>query len=312
MTISRLLVAFLLVASVAATSLSAQGQGQAQGQGRGQAQGQAPQGQAQGQGRGQGPVQIEDRSLDRVPFPAHKVIGNIYYVGTTMLCSYLINTPEGNILINSNFEETFPYLREAIQKVGFRMEDTKILLASHAHGDHQQADAMFKQATGATTMFMEQDVPALKNMMPGGKPHPIDRVLKDGDTVTLGGTTLTAHWTPSHTRGCTTWSLKVMEGGTSHDVVILCSGAVGPDMTEAAQIIKVMSALPGDVFLSAHPWPFNMAWKWTLLQRNPNTNPYIDPAGYKAAIEGMQARYNTLLEQQRTGGGRGGAAPATQ
>ena len=306
MTVSRLLVAFLFVASVAATSLSVQGQGQGQAQGQGR-------GQAQGQAQGQGRVQVEDRSLDRVPFPAHKIIGNIYYVGTTMLCSYLIATPEGNILINTNFEETFPYLRESIQKVGFRMEDTKILLGSHAHGDHQQADAMFKQATGATTMFMEQDVPALRNMMPGGKPHPIDRVLKDGDTVTLGGTTLTAHWTPSHTRGCTTWTLKATEGGQSYDVVILCSGAVGPDMTEAAQIIKVMSALPGDVLLAAHPWPFNMAWKWTLLQRNPNTNPYIDPAGYKAAIAGMQARYNTLLEQQRTGGGRGGAAaPAAQ
>jgi metallo-beta-lactamase class B len=286
MTVSRLRVVSLLVASVAVALLPAQAQ--------------------------QNRVQVEDRTLDRVPFPPFKIIGNLYYVGTTMLCSYLITTPEGNILINTNFEETFPYLRESIQKLGFRMEDTKILLASHAHGDHQQADAMFKQATGATTMFMEQDVPALRNMTPGGKPHPIDRVLKHGDTVTLGGTTLTAHWTPSHTRGCTTWTMKAMEGGRSYDVVILCSGAVGPDMAEAEQIVKVMSTLPGDVLLSAHPWPFNMAWKWTLLQRNPSANPFIDPEGYKAAVAGMQQRYNALLEQQRTGGGgrgRGGAAP---
>ena len=298
MNVSRLLIALLLVASFASASLSAQAQAPA-----------APaQAQAQGQGRGQGPVQVEDRSLDRVPFPPFKIIGNMYYVGTVELCSFLFVTPEGNILINANFEETFPLLKASIEKLGFKMEDTKILLASHAHGDHQQADAMFKAATGATTMFMEQDVPALRTMMPGGKPHPIDKVLKHGDTVTLGGTTLTAHWTPSHTRGCTTWTVKETEGGNSYDVVILCSGAVGPDMTEAAQIIKVVSALPGDVLLAAHPWPYNLAWKWTLLQRNPNTNPFIDPAGYKASIAGMQARYNTLLEQQRTGGGRGGAA----
>jgi metallo-beta-lactamase class B len=295
MNVSRLLIALLLVASFASASLSAQAQAPA-----------APaQAQAQGQGRGQGPVQVEDRSLDRVPFPPFKIIGNMYYVGTVELCSFLFVTPEGNILINANFEETFPLLKASIEKLGFKMEDTKILLASHAHGDHQQADAMFKAATGATTMFMEQDVPALKAMMPGGKAHPIDKVLKDGDTVSLGGTTLTAHWTPSHTRGCTTWTVKQAEGGKTYDVVILCSGAVGPDMAEAAQIVKVMSTLPGDIMLSAHPWPYNLAWKWTLLQRNPNTNPFINPEEYKRTVTGMQERYKAL----QAGGGRGGAAP---
>ena len=126
---------------------------------------------------------------DRVAFPAHKIIGNLYYVGTGTLNSYLITTPEGHILINTNFEETVPLLRAAVEKLGFKMTDIKIILGSHAHGDHMQADAIVKELTGgATVMAMEQDVPALKGMKaPSGKPHPIDRVLKDGEQVTLGG-----------------------------------------------------------------------------------------------------------------------------
>src|SRR5918993_964669 len=126
--------------------------------------------------------QAEDRNQDRMPFPAHKMIGNIHYVGTGTLNSYLIATPEGHILINTNFEETVPLLRASIEKLGFKPTDIKIILGSHAHGDHMQADAMVKELTGgATVMAMEQDVPALKNMTPGGKPHPIDRVIKDGE-----------------------------------------------------------------------------------------------------------------------------------
>src|SRR5262249_52488113 len=131
--------------------------------------------------------QTANRTQDRVGFPGHKIIGNLYYVGTVTCSSYLVVTPAGNIVINSNYEETVPLMKTSIESLGFKLEDTKILLASHAHPDHQTADAIFKQMTGATTMFMEQDVPALRNMKPGGKEHPIDRVLKDGDTVSLGG-----------------------------------------------------------------------------------------------------------------------------
>src|SRR5260370_10236500 len=118
--------------------------------------------------------QTEQRSQDRVGFPAHKIVGNLYYIGTVTLSSFLINTPQGNIVINSDYEETLPLMKKAIESLGFKMENTKILLASHAHPDHQTADAMFKEMTGAQTMFMEQDGPALKNMKPGGKEHPID------------------------------------------------------------------------------------------------------------------------------------------
>src|SRR5689334_21912417 len=155
------------------------------------------------------------------PFPAHKIIGNVYFVGSEQLGSFLITTPECHILINSDYEETVPVIRAAVEKLGFKFSDIRILLGSHAHPDHMTGDALVKELTGAKVMAMEQDVPALQNMKPGGKPHPIDRVLHDGDTVELGDVTLTAHLTPGHTKGCTTWTLKTSDGDKTYDVVIV-------------------------------------------------------------------------------------------
>jgi len=124
---------------------------------------------------------------------------------------------------------TVPVIRDSVEKLRFRFADTKILLGSHAHADHMEGDALVKELTGAKLMAMEQDIPALAKMTPGNKPHVIDRVLHDGDQVTLGGTTLVAHLTPGHTRrGCTTWSVKTQEGGKSYDVVIIGSVGVNP------------------------------------------------------------------------------------
>src|SRR5512139_2654114 len=130
-----------------------------------------------------------DRTQDKVAFAAHTIIGNLHYVGTATLNSFLITTPQGHILINTNYEDTVPLLRASVEKLGFKMTDIKIILGSHAHPDHQQGDAVVKELTGgATVMAMEQDVPALKAMKgPSGKEHPIDRVLKDGEQVILGG-----------------------------------------------------------------------------------------------------------------------------
>src|ERR1700689_1279690 len=130
------------------------------------------------------------------PFPAYKVIGNVYFVGTDDLGSFLITTPEGNILINSDFESTVPQIKTSVEKLGFKFSDTKILLGSHAHGDHMEGDALVKELTAAQVVVMEQDVPALSRLTPHGKPHPMDRVIHDGDEVKLGGVTLVAHLTP--------------------------------------------------------------------------------------------------------------------
>ena len=162
------------------------------------------------------------------PFPPHKVIGNVYFVGSAELASFLITTPQGDILINSDFEATVPVIRASVEKLGFKFTDIKILLGSHAHGDHMEGDALVKELSGARVMAMEQDVPWLRKMTPGNKPHPIDKILKDGEQVTLGGTTLTAHLTAGHTPGCTTWTTKVEENGKSYNVLIVCSVGVNP------------------------------------------------------------------------------------
>lgn len=253
----------------------------------------------------------EDRTQDRVAFPAHKIIGNLHYIGTGTLNSYLFTTPEGHILINTNFEETVPLLKEAVEKLGFKMTDIKIILGSHAHGDHMQADAVIKEMTGgATVMAMEQDVPALRGMKaPSGKPHPVDRVLKDGEQVKLGGTVLTALLTPGHTRGCTTWTTSVMEAGKRYNVVIACGGLQEdarlvnnknyPEIAEDfGRSIKVYKTLTPDVFLAAHSWFFDLAGKYKRLGSG-GANPYIDPAGYRAWVGNMEKNYNMLLTEQR-------------
>jgi len=253
---------------------------------------------------------VEDRTQDKVAFTAHKVIGNVYAVGTRMLNSYLVTTPQGHILINTNFEDTVPLLREAVEKLGFKMTDIKIILGSHAHGDHMQGDAIVKELTGgAMVMAMEQDVPALKGMKaPSGKAHPIDRVLKDGETVALGGTTLTAHLTPGHTRGCTTWTMKVADGGRMYDLAIACGGLQEdarlvnnknyPEIADDfAKSIAVYKKLPVDVFLASHSWFFDPAGKYAKM--GGATNPYIDPAGFKAWVANMEKNHASLLAEQR-------------
>ena len=228
-------------------------------------------------------------------FPPHKIVGNLYYVGTESLASFLIVTPEGNIVINSMYEVDVPVIRNSVEKLGFRFADTKILLGSHAHADHMEGDAMVMEQTGAKLMAMSEDIPALSKITPGNKPHVIDRVLHDGDTVTLGGTTLVAHLTPGHTRGCTTWSVRIPEGGKTYDVVIIGSVGVNPgyqlvDNKQVPQIaeeymrsFKLLRSLPCDIPLGSHPAMYNMAEKYARLGKGPN--PFIDPAGYKKEIE---------------------------
>ena len=242
-------------------------------------------------------------------FPPHKIIGNIYYIGTESLASFLITTPEGHILINTDYERNVPTLRDSVEKLGFKMPDIKIILGSHAHGDHQEGDALMKELTGAKVMAMAEDVPALEKMMPGGKTHPIDRVLHDGDEVTLGGTTLVAHLTPGHTRGCTTWTMKVKEGSGTYNVVIIGSLGVNPGFQlvnnkqtpqiaeEYKQSYKVLRSLPCDVPLGSHPAMFNLADKFAKIGKG--ANPYIDPQGYKEELDTQGELFNSILEQQQ-------------
>ncbi len=254
------------------------------------------------------------------PFPAHRMIGNIYYVGSRGLASYLITTPAGHILINSNLTSSTPLIRESIEKLGFRFNDVKILLISHAHFDHDGASAEVKKLTGAQYMVMDGDVDVVES---GGKKdfqyrsdpadlYPaakVDRVLHDGDEVRLGNTVLTAHKTAGHTQGCTTWTLKVSEAGKTYDVVIVGSPNVNPGYTlvqnarypeiadDYARGFRVLKALPCDVFLGAHGGYYGMEAKHAALNAG-GTNPYIDPEGYKAYVAEREQAFVSELQKQ--------------
>jgi metallo-beta-lactamase class B len=247
------------------------------------------------------------------PFPAHKVIGNIYFVGTAGLGSYLITTPEGHFLVNSDFERTVPQIRASVEKLGFKFTDIKIILGSHAHGDHMEGDALAKELSGARVMAMEQDVPALQKMRPGGKPHLIDRVLRDGDQVSLGNTTMTAHLTAGHTKGCTTWSTKTTDAGKTYDVVIVCSVGFNPgyvlvnnkDYPQIAddyvRSFATLRKLPCDVFIAAHGQFYGLEEKYAKLEKG-GPNPFIDHAGYLAYIDLKEKQFRAELERQKNGG----------
>jgi len=247
------------------------------------------------------------------PFPPHKVIGNIYYVGSESLASFLIVTPQGNILINSCFEATVPVIRASVEKLGFKFNDIKILLGSHAHADHMEGDALVKQLTGAQLMAMAEDVPALMKIKPGDKPHPLDKTLHDYDEVKLGGTSLVAHLTAGHTRGCTTWTAKAQEDGKSYDVVIIGSVGVNPgfklvnntevpDMAgEYMRSFKLLRSLPCDVPLGSHPAMYNLAEKYPKLGKGPN--PFIDPRGYQHELDIQEHAFLEKLGEQKKAAG---------
>ena len=235
-------------------------------------------------------------------FPPHKIIGNLYYVGTRTLSSFLIVTTQGNILIDSTYERNVPTIEKSVEQLGFKFSDIKILLGTHAHSDHQEGDALVKQLTGAQMMAMAEDVPALQNMKPGGKPHPIDKTLHDGETVTLGDTTLTAHLTAGHTPGCTTWTMQAREAGKLYNVVIACSlrppAKLTPEViAEFTHTFPLVRSLPCDVPLGDHAAQYNMAEKYAQLERG-GRNPFIDPAActYEADIE--EAMFHALMDEQ--------------
>ena len=244
----------------------------------------------------------------RAQFPPHRIAGNLYYVGSESLASFLIATPEGHILINTNWEDSVEILRASVEDLGFNFEDIEIILGSHAHGDHMQGDALVKELTGASVMAMADDIPGLLRIQPGGKPHPVDRVLEDGDEVMLGGSTLVARLTPGHTPGCTTWTMAVEEGDEAYNVVIVGSMGSNPGFqfvnnTTNPTIVdqykkgfSVLSSLSVDIPLASHPAMYNMADKYKRLGQSPN--PYIDPEGYRAEIEAVETLFLDVLASQ--------------
>jgi metallo-beta-lactamase class B len=255
------------------------------------------------------------------PFPPFHIAGNLYYVGSEGLAMYLVSTLQGNILINSGLEANVPMIKASVEKLGFKFEDTKVLLISHAHWDHDAGSATIKKMTGAAYMVMDADVPVVES---GGRadfqygnspgylyqPAKVDRVLHDGDEVKLGGTVLVAHLTPGHTKGCTTWTMKASEGGRTYDVVIvgspnlnpgykLVNNATYPQIAEDYQHMwRVLKALRCDIFLGAHGDYFGLKEKYPLLKGG-SANPFIDPDGYKKYVAQKEQEFRTELAKQR-------------
>ena len=243
-------------------------------------------------------------------FPAFKIAGNLYYVGTADLAVYLIRTPQGNILINSDFAEDVPTVRNSIEQLGFKYSDTKIVLISHAHGDHDGGVGIIQKDTGAQVMVMEGDVAAVESKATGRPAAKVDRVLRDGETVELGGSTLIARLTPGHTKGCTTWTMQVNEGGRTLNAVIIGSPNVNAGYvlvgntnyptiaTDYEKTFRVLKSLPVDLFLGAHGAYFGMKAKYGR-RKSGDARALVDPDGYKAYIDDRESAFRKEWERQK-------------
>jgi metallo-beta-lactamase class B len=260
------------------------------------------------------------------PIAPFRIADNLYYVGSRDLASYLIVTPQGDILINSSLESSPALIRKSIERLGFRFTDVRILLISHAHSDHDAGSAEVIRETHAKYMVMDADVPVVESggakdfAYPTGR-YPavkVDRVLHDGDEVRLGGAALVAHKTPGHTRGCTTWTMRTMDQGKTVNVVIVGSWNVNPGFRlvdkpghpasypgiadDYRTTFRVLKGLPCDVFLGAHGAYFGMLAKLDRANAGAGQKVWIDPEGYRTALAERQQAFEVELQHQETGG----------
>lgn len=255
------------------------------------------------------------------PFPPFHIAGNLYYVGSKDLASYLVATPQGHILINSSLAASLPLIRASVEKLGFKFTDIRILLISHAHWDHDAGSGAIRKLTGATYAVMDSDVSVVES---GGAsdfqygrdaamrypPAKVDRILHEGDEVRLGNATLVAHLTPGHTKGCTTWTMKVSDGGRAYDVVIVGSPNVNPGYklvkntaypaiaNDYEHTFQVLRALPVDIFLGAHGAYFDLQAKYARRQAG-DTRAFVDPEGYKRYVADREDAFRRELARQK-------------
>jgi metallo-beta-lactamase class B len=251
------------------------------------------------------------------PFPPHRIADSLYYVGSKGLSTYLVTSSKGHILINPSFERTVPIIRASVEKLGFKMSDVKIILSSHAHDDHVGGTALLQELTGAKVYVMTGDD---KVVASGGKgqylykadwkPCKVDKVLKDGEVVTIGEMKLYAHLTPGHTRGNTTWTLEVNDQGKKLNAVIIGSPNVNPGYqlvnntsypeisADFARTFRVLKSLQCDIFLGAHGLYYGMAEKYKKLKPGA-PNPFIDPKGYREYVDEREQYYLYTLEKQQ-------------
>lgn len=266
-------------------------------------------------------AQIPQNPDWRRPFPPFKLIGDVYWVGTYDLSTYLIATDAGHILINTGFPETVPLIAAGVEQLGFKMTDVKILLATHAHADHVAGLAALKRQTGAEMWMTEADAAVLED---GGRsdfrfgdspeayfdPVPVDRRLKDQDRIELGDVTLTAHHHPGHTKGATSFTLTVREAGRDYRVVIANMGSINPGVTvsgmpkyptigdDYARTFAAQKVLPVDVFLASHASQFRLHDKYQPGDAY-DPNRFVDPRGFSAEVERLERIFLDQLARER-------------
>lgn len=260
------------------------------------------------------------------PLTPFRISGNLYYVGSRDLAAYLVVTPKGNILINSNLESSPALIQASVAKLGFRWRDTKILLDGQAHYDHVAGASQVLRETHARHMVMEGDAEVdeaggandFDTSMPHFSAARVDRVLHDGDMVSLGGTTLVAHKTAGHTRGCTTWTMQTHEGGRVLEVVMVGGWALNPGLAlvpghgkpvaytgiteDFDRTFATLKALSCDIFLGAHGIYFGLLEKLARMEKE-GAAVWIDPAGYRRGVAEHEAAYRKELARQQAGGG---------
>lgn len=253
------------------------------------------------------------------PFPPFRIIGNVYYVGANDIASYLITTPAGHFLLNAGYEDTAPLIRDSIQKLGFHLNDVKILINGQAHFDHVAGQAALQEWTGAKIYSSARDAGVLES---GGKTDPrfgkeyiypavkVDHSFQDGEKITLADTTLVAHLTPGHTMGCTTWTMAVTDGGKRYDVVFVGGTSINPGVRlvdrptypgiadDYVRTFRVLRALKCDVFLGAHGGYYGMIAKRERQKQDPEVNPFIDPKGYQEFIDSAESAYREQLRRE--------------
>ena len=252
-------------------------------------------------------------------FPPFRILGNLYYVGDDDLASYLIVTPQGSILINTGYEFSVPDIRSRMRTLGFRFTDIKILLVTHAHSDHAAGMATMKKLTGAKMLAMEREAPLLES---GGKtdylfgsngwfnPVKVDRTFQDGDKIELGGTELTAHLTPGHTKGSTSYTFDITEGGRTYHVLIANLGTINPGTVlvhnpdypdiagDYAQTFRILRALPCDIFLTSHASQFGLFSKYRPgMSYDPDR--FLDHGIYLRVIDRQENAFLEQLEEEK-------------
>lgn len=251
------------------------------------------------------------------PVEPFRLVGNVYYVGAQNIASHLITTPDGHILVDTGSTEMPTLVPVAIETLGFRVQDIKIILSTQAHFDHVGAHAALQSATGAEVMAIGDDAKALAagtDQSPledeGWTPVPVDRILKDGDTVTLGGTTLRAVWSPGHTPGSTTWVMTVQDEGTSYELAFLAGlgpnngvqlidNPKHPDLVEQTiGTYKALKALTPDIYVSGHPQRL-FADTMERIRAGETPHPLADRGAWVQMLEDSETRFMERVESER-------------